>query len=83
MTTAADPLPKPKPDTIEPQAPPERPVQPTPLEDPAGQPQEIPGGPGGGDVDEPGRGPSEVPPGQIYKRVRSIIAWASGRPASK
>jgi len=40
-------------------------VQPTPQEDPAGQPQEIPGGPGGGDVDEPGRGPSEVPPGQI------------------
>ncbi|MGV7121452.1 hypothetical protein [Sphingopyxis sp. 550A] len=65
MTAAPDPLPKPKPDTIEPQAPPEKPVQPTPLEDPAGQPQEIPGGPGGGDIDQPGRGPSEVPPQQI------------------
>lgn len=60
-----DPLPKPKPDTIEPQAPPEQPVQPTPVEDPAGQPAEIPGRPGGGDIDQPGRGPSEVPPQQV------------------
>ena len=62
---AADPLPKPKPDTIEPMAPPENPVQPTPQEDPAGQPLEIPGAPGGGDIDEPGRGPDEVPPQQV------------------
>ncbi|GAO78060.1 MULTISPECIES: hypothetical protein [unclassified Sphingopyxis] len=65
MTNAADPLPKPKPDTIEPQAPPEQPVQPTPVEDPAGQPTEIPGRPGGGDIDQPGRGPDEVPPQEI------------------
>jgi hypothetical protein len=60
-----DPLPKPKPDVIEPQSPPERPVQPTPHENPAGQPQEIPGSPGGGDIDEPGRGPDEAPPQHI------------------
>jgi len=42
----------------------DEPVQPTPLEDPPGRPAEIPGGPGGGDIDEPGRGPSEVPPDQ-------------------
>jgi len=65
MTAAPDPLPKPKPDTIEPQSPPEKPVQPAPLEDPAGQPQEIPGTPGGGDTDQPGRGPREVPPQQV------------------
>lgn len=65
MPPAPDPLPKPKPDIIEPQAPPEKPVQPTPLENPPGQPAEIPGHPGGGDIEEPGRGPSEVPPGQI------------------
>jgi hypothetical protein len=65
MSSSPDPLPKPKPDTIEPQAPPEQPVQPTPLEDPAGQPTEIPGRPGGGDIDQPGRGPSEVPPQQV------------------
>ncbi len=59
---AADPLPKPKPDIIDPVAPPERPTQPTPLEDPAGQPVEIPGSPGGGDIDQPGRGPDEAPP---------------------
>src|SRR3546814_20777695 len=41
MASSPDPLPKPKPDTIEPQSPPERPVQPTPLDDPAGQPAEI------------------------------------------
>ena len=63
---ATDPFPKPKPDTIEPMAPPEHPVQPTPQEDPAGQPMEVPGNPGGGgDIDEPGRGPDEVPPQQI------------------
>lgn len=62
---AADPLPKPKPDVIDPVAPPEHPAQPTPLEDPAGQPLEIPGSPGGGDTVEPGRGPSEVPPQQV------------------
>ena len=61
---AADPLPKPKPDIIDPVAPPERPTQPTPLEDPAGQPVEIPGSPGGGDIDQPG-GPDEVPPQQV------------------
>ena len=65
MTNGPDPFPKPQPDTIEPQAPPEQPVQPTPQEDPAGQPHEIPGRPGGGDIDQPGRGPSEVPPQQI------------------
>ncbi|PZQ22690.1 MAG: hypothetical protein DI569_07675 [Sphingopyxis macrogoltabida] len=65
MTNGPDPYPKPKPDTIEPQAPPESPVQPTPLEDPAGQPVEIPGRPGGGDFDAPGQTPSEVPPDQI------------------
>ncbi len=37
MATNPAPLPKPKPDTIEPQAPPEQPVQPNPLEDPAGR----------------------------------------------
>ena len=63
MTNGPDPFPKPQPDTIEPQAPPEKPVQPTPLEDPAGQPSEIPGNPGGDDFDTPGRRPSEVPPG--------------------
>lgn len=62
MPNGQAPLPKPKPDTIEPQAPPETPVHPTPIEQPAEQPQEIPGNPGGGDMDEPGRGPSEVPP---------------------
>ena len=65
MVSSPDPLPKPKPDTIEPQSPPEKPVQPTPLEDPAGQPAEVPGRPGGGDIDQPGRGPSEVPPQQL------------------
>ena len=65
MTSSPDRLPKPKPDTIEPQAPPERPAQPPPQEDPAGQPPEIPGNPGGGDIDEPGRGPDEVPPQQV------------------
>lgn len=62
MTTPAAPLPRPKPDTIEPQSPPEHPAQPAPPEDPLGQPLEIPGSPGGGDIDEPGRGPREVPP---------------------
>ena len=61
----ADPLPNAKPHTIQPQSPPERPTQPTPLEDPAGQPVEIPGSPGGGDIDQPGRGPDEVPPDQV------------------
>jgi hypothetical protein len=65
MTNGPDPLPKPKPDTIEPQSPPEHPARPAPLEDPAGQPQEIPGAPGGGDFDAPGRGPAEVPPQEI------------------
>jgi len=65
MATAPDPLPKPKPDTIEPQSPPEHPARPAPQEDPAGQPVEIPGSPGGGDIDQPGHGPSEVPPGQV------------------
>lgn len=64
-SSATDPMPKPKPDTIEPMAPPEHPVQPTPQEDPAGQPLEIPGSTGGGDIDEPGRGPDEVPPQQV------------------
>ena len=41
MTNGPDPLTKPKPDTIEPQSPPEQPVQPTPLEDPAGQPVDV------------------------------------------
>lgn len=62
---AADPLPKPKPDIIDPVAPPEQPVQPTPVEDPAGQPLEVPGRPGGGDIDQPGRVPDEVPPDQL------------------
>src|SRR3546814_17681622 len=46
MASSPDPLPKPKPDTIEPQSPPERPVPTTPLADPAGQPTEIPDNPG-------------------------------------
>src|SRR5690606_18948700 len=61
----ADPYPKPKPDKIEPQSPPERPTPPMPQEDPAGQPPEVPGHPGGGDTDEPGRGPDELPPQQV------------------
>jgi hypothetical protein len=65
MTNGTNPLPKPKPDTIEPQSPPETPARPTPQEDPAGQPLEIPGSPGGDGIDEPGRGPDELPPGQI------------------
>lgn len=60
-----NPDPQPKPDRIDPQSPPEQPTQPTPQEDPAGQPQEIPGIPGGGDIDEPGRGPDEAPPQQV------------------
>lgn len=66
---AANPLPKPKPDKIEPQAPPERPVPPNPLGDPASQPIEIPGKPGGDDVDQPGRGPDEMPPDQIWPAI--------------
>ncbi|MDO9363360.1 MAG: hypothetical protein Q7T60_10580 [Sphingopyxis sp.] len=62
---ASNPDPLPKPATIEPQAPPEQPVKPTPQEDPAGQPSEIPGRPGGGDIDQPGFGPDEVPPQQV------------------
>ncbi|MDZ3831362.1 MAG: hypothetical protein U0S50_06040 [Sphingopyxis sp.] len=62
MTGGNTPLPKPRPDRIEPQSPPETPARPSPQEDPAGQPIEIPGRPGGGDIDEPGRGPSELPP---------------------
>ena len=58
--TQGDPLPKP--DRIDPVAPPEHPVQPTPQEDPAGQPLEIPDAPGGDDMDQPGRSPDEVPP---------------------
>lgn len=62
---ATNPLPKPKPDVIDPTAPPEYPAQPAPMEEPAGQPLEIPGSPGGGDIDEPGRGPDEMPPQQL------------------
>lgn len=58
---AAAPLPGPKPDRIEPAAPPEHPAPPASPDEPAYQPVEIPGHPGGGDTDEPGRGPSEVP----------------------
>src|SRR3546814_21100578 len=61
----ADPYPKPKPDKIEPQSPPERPTPPMTKEDPAGQPPEVPGHPGGGDTDEPCRGPDELPPQQV------------------
>ncbi|SNS26965.1 hypothetical protein [Sphingopyxis indica] len=57
----ADPYPKPQPDKIEPQSPPETPARPAPPEGPPGQPAEVPGHPGGGDVDEPGRGPDELP----------------------
>src|SRR3546814_18458723 len=64
MATNPDPLPKPKPDTIEPQAPPEEPVQHAPVENPDSQPQEITANPGGGDVDQPGHGPTEAPPRQ-------------------
>lgn len=52
--------PHPKPDRIEPASPPEYPVTPSPTEDPAHQPLEVPGSPGG-DEDNPGRGPSEIP----------------------
>lgn len=55
------PDPKPAPDTITPIAPPEQPIQPSPIEEPADKPSELPGGPGGGDIDEPGRGPHELP----------------------
>lgn len=61
MSTRPDPNPAPQPDTITPIAPPENPVQPTPIEEPAHQPTELPGGPGGGDIDEPGKGPDELP----------------------
>ncbi len=67
MSQAADPHPKPKPDTIEPQSPPERPARPSPLEAPPGRPLEVPGKPGGDDVDQPGRGPDEIPPGQDFR----------------
>lgn len=62
---AADPTPPPKPDRIEPAAPPEDPVRPNPAETPPGHPAEIPGHPGGDATDQPGRGPSEVPEGSI------------------
>lgn len=56
------PTPTPRPDIIEPAAPPETPVQPTPLGDPAGTPSEQPVDPDGGDVIEPGETPTELPP---------------------
>ena len=61
MSQNPDPKTVPQPDTITPIAPPEHPVQPTPIEEPAGNPSEIPGSPGGGDIDEPCRGPDELP----------------------
>jgi fused signal recognition particle receptor len=48
------------PDHIEPQSPPETPADPTPTEQPA--PQNPDATPDGGDIDQPGRGPDEVPP---------------------
>lgn len=61
MTQSPDPNGKPAPDRIEPIAPPEQPITPAPVEEPAHQPTELPGRPGGGDIDEPGRGPHELP----------------------
>src|SRR3546814_16029604 len=72
MASSPDPLPKPKPDTIEPQSPPERPVQPTPLEDPAGQPTEIPDNPGGDDIDK-----HEIGRASCRERVCQYV-WISG-----
>ncbi len=53
------------PDIIEPQSPSEVPPGPVPIEEPVPQePDATPPDslPGGGDIDEPGRGPDEVPP---------------------
>jgi hypothetical protein len=51
---------EPAPDTIEPQSPPEAPVEPTPVEAPEDEPPGI--YPPEPDITEPGRGPSEIPP---------------------
>lgn len=49
----------PHPDTINPQSPPEAPVDPTPSEAPFREPPEVT--PQSPDIDEPGRGPDEMP----------------------
>ncbi len=49
----------PHPDTINPQSPPETPAAPTPSEAPVREPPEI--APTSPDIDEPGRGPDEMP----------------------
>lgn len=61
MSQTPDPRTNIKRDTITPLAPPENPIQPAPIEEPAGNPSEIPGTPGGGDMDQPGKGPDELP----------------------
>ncbi len=48
-----------QPDTIEPMSPQEAPATPAPVEQPV--PAEPIYNPDGGDIDEPGRGPDEVP----------------------
>ena len=50
----------PAPDTIQPQSPPEVPGDPGPIESPGTEPPGFE--PPGPDIDQPGRGPSEVPP---------------------
>ncbi len=50
----------PSPDRIEPQSPPERPVQPEPAGVPFEEPDEIT--PIGPDTDNPGKQPTELPP---------------------
>jgi hypothetical protein len=65
-TAAAQPIRTPdpagQPGSIAPQSPPETPPQPAPAEQPAHRPVEFPGKPGGHDMDEPGKGPQEMPP---------------------
>lgn len=51
------------PDTIDPQSPQEAPAVTEPVEQPV--PSEPMYDPDGGDIDQPGRGPDEVPPDQI------------------
>lgn len=51
---------QPDPDIISPQSPPEAPVQPTPIEAPENQPDEIE--PAVPDYDQPDRGVPETPP---------------------
>src|SRR3546814_5281116 len=66
MASSPDPLPKPKHDKIEPQSHPERPVQPTLIENPPDQPTVIPENPGGADIHQPRRGLHHVAPPQVF-----------------